>query len=101
MEPLRRIEVQRRFIERGFPSIKDWAKSRGFSLWLVYKVLEGKALSGKKGSRIAEALREDLGLDLLKLHEHTSSGRFSQDIGQSRKVKQKTRGKIASRRNED
>lgn len=79
MEPLRRIEVQRRFIERGFPTIKDWAKSRGFSLWLVYKVLEGKALSGKKGSRIAEALREDLGLDLLKLHGHTSSGRFSQN----------------------
>ena len=72
MEPLRRIEVQKRFILKGFPSIKDWAKRRGVSHWLVYKVLEGKALSGKKGTRIVEALQKDFGVDLLELLSEAS-----------------------------
>ena len=65
MEPLRRIEVQRIFLEKGFQSIKDWAEKRGFSRYLVYKVLEGVAVRGKKGRQIVEALLEDFGACVL------------------------------------
>ena len=76
MEPLRRIEIQKIFLEKGFLSIKDWAEKRGFSRWLVYKVLEGKGIRGKQGRQIVKALLKDFGIDILKFHNQTSSSFF-------------------------
>ena len=56
-------KLTRRFYEKGFKSVSDWARKRGFSRTTVFHIIHGgKTYTGKHGEvglRIHAALIED------------------------------------------
>jgi len=64
-------EVKKQFEQEGI-SIADWARARGFSVVMVYRVLSGK-VKGRRGE--AHRIAVELGLK-----KRPNSPRFSKNV---------------------